>query len=68
MFGYLLERTGIWTTSWMFLALVSAVCLVWMHLVIQRMMRQQTPELMRRMETGGVPQPATPEYAHVHTR
>jgi len=53
IFGYLLEKSGIWTTCWMFLAAVSIACLVWMHLVIQRMMRQQTPELMRRMETGG---------------
>lgn len=39
IFGYLLERTGIWTTSWMFLAVLSLVCLVWMHLVIQKIMR-----------------------------
>jgi NNP family nitrate/nitrite transporter-like MFS transporter len=51
VFGYLLERTGIWTTCWMFLAVVSVVCLVWMHLVIQRMMREKAPKLMRQMET-----------------
>lgn len=52
IFGYLLERTGIWTTCWMFLAVLSAVCLVWMHLVIQKMMRQQAPDLVRQMERG----------------
>jgi NNP family nitrate/nitrite transporter-like MFS transporter len=51
IFGYLLERTGIWTTCWMFLSLVSVSCLVWMHVVIQKMMREQAPALMRQMET-----------------
>jgi NNP family nitrate/nitrite transporter-like MFS transporter len=39
IFGYLLKGTGIWTTNWMFLFLVSGVCLVWMHLAIQRTKR-----------------------------
>ena len=52
IFGYLLEGTGIWTTCWMFLAVVSVVCLVWMHAVIQRMMHAQAPVLMRQMETS----------------
>ena len=37
IFGYLLKGTGIWTTTWMFLILLSAMCLVWMHLSIQKM-------------------------------
>ncbi len=36
IFGYLLKGTGIWTTTWMFLILLSAMCLVWMHLSIQK--------------------------------
>jgi NNP family nitrate/nitrite transporter-like MFS transporter len=51
LFGYLLERTGVWTTSWMFLSVISLICLVWMHLVIQKMMREKAPQLMRQMET-----------------
>ncbi|MCL4523192.1 MAG: MFS transporter [Acidobacteria bacterium] len=51
LFGYLLERTGVWTTSWMFLAAISIICLVWMHLVIQKMMREKVPQLMRQMES-----------------
>ncbi len=47
---YLLTSTGIWTTNWMFLAIVSAVSLVWMHLVIQRMMRRRVPAEMREIE------------------
>ena len=36
IFGYLLKGTGIWTTTWMFLALLAATSLVWMHFSIQR--------------------------------
>ncbi len=50
IFSYLLQATGIWTTSWMFLALVGTACLVWMHLVVQRMMRARVPVLMRQIE------------------
>ena len=37
IFGYLLKGTGIWTTTWMFLALLAATSLAWMHFSIQRM-------------------------------
>lgn len=50
IFGWLLEKTGVWTTCWMFLALVSAISLFWMHTVVQRMMHRETPKLMRQME------------------
>jgi len=50
IFGYLLEWTGIWTTCWLFFAILSAVCLWWMHRVIQRMLREAAPELMGRIE------------------
>jgi len=55
LFGYLLEWTGIWTTSWIFLFLVSMVSLVWMHLVIRRMMAEHAPEAVRRIEAPRVP-------------
>ena len=55
LFGYLLRGTGIWTTSWVILAVFSAVCLVWMHLVVQRMQREQQPGLMRQMDRGHGP-------------
>jgi NNP family nitrate/nitrite transporter-like MFS transporter len=50
IFGYLLEATGIWTTTWMFLALVSLVSLVWMHVVIQRLARERQPDFARDIE------------------
>jgi len=45
IFGYLLKATGLWTSCWMFFVVLIAVCFVWMHVVIQRMMRKQAPEL-----------------------
>ncbi len=50
IFGYMLQATGIWTTNWMFLALISLISLIWMHLVIQRMMRRKQPDLSRQIE------------------
>jgi NNP family nitrate/nitrite transporter-like MFS transporter len=50
VFGLLLQATGLWTQCWMFLASLATTCLVWMHLVIRRMMRETQPELMRSME------------------
>ena len=53
IFGYLLEFTGIWTTCWMFFALVSALCLWWMHTVVQRMLHGATPQLHGHMDAIG---------------
>lgn len=50
IFGYLLEMTGLWTSCWMFMFLVSVLCLVWMHTVIQKMMRLKHPESIRQIE------------------
>lgn len=50
VFGYLLDGTGLWTSSWMFMFFLSAICLLWMHAVVQRMMRDRHPNLMRKIE------------------
>lgn len=50
IFGALLQWTGVWTTCWMFLALLSFVCLVWMHAVIKKMMVAKNPEWARALE------------------
>ena len=52
IFGYLLEGTGLWTSCWMFMFLLSLVCLVWMHRVVTAMMKRKVPALMRKMERG----------------
>jgi len=50
LFGNLLNSTGIWTTCWMFFAALSLVSLLWMHRVVQKMMREKVPDLMAQME------------------
>ena len=55
LFGYVLQATGVWTTSWVVLAIFSVVCLLWMHFVVQRLQREEQPELMRQMEGGRTP-------------
>lgn len=50
IFGFLLKSTGIWTTCWMFFAILIAVSLWWMHSVIQKMMRKKAPTLMTKFE------------------
>lgn len=45
IFGYLLRATGLWTSCWMFFAVLVTVCLVWMHLVIQRQIKEKSPDL-----------------------
>jgi len=50
IFGYLLEGTGLWTSCWMFMLTLSLVCLIWMHLVVQKMMKEKYPKVMREIE------------------
>ncbi len=50
IFGYLLKATGLWTSCWMFFVVLIAVCFIWMHIVIQRMMRKQAPVLSTLIE------------------
>ncbi len=61
LFGYLLRGTGLWTTTWMFLFLVSLICLVWMHVVVRRMMRAKAPHLAEKIDEGH-------EYDREHDR
>jgi NNP family nitrate/nitrite transporter-like MFS transporter len=50
VFGWLLTSTGIWTTCWMLLFVVSVVCLVWMRLVLRKAMAQHAPELLEHFD------------------
>ncbi|MCF6296738.1 MAG: MFS transporter [Flavobacteriaceae bacterium] len=45
LFGYLLEGTGMWSSSWILMFFLSAICLVWMHRVVQRMIDKKVPKL-----------------------
>ena len=50
IFGYLLRATGLWTSCWMFFFVLVAICLTWMHIVIQKMLKAKAPELSQRLE------------------
>lgn len=50
IFGYLLDQTGLWTSSWMFMLFLSVICLFWMHRVVQTMMHRKHPNLMKKIE------------------
>jgi MFS transporter, NNP family, nitrate/nitrite transporter len=51
IFGYLLEGTGLWTSCWLFMFFLSALCLVWMHRTITKINRQSSPETSLNIET-----------------
>jgi NNP family nitrate/nitrite transporter-like MFS transporter len=50
IFGYLLEWTGLWTSCWIFMCGLSLVCLLWLHLTTQKMMREKHPKDMQKIE------------------
>lgn len=55
LFGYLLRSTGLWTMTWVFLFVISVVCLLWMHVAIRRMLRERAPRLAERMDSTAEP-------------
>ncbi len=52
VFGYLLEWTGLWSSCWMFMLVLSAGCLISLHYVVQKMMKKKHPVEMRQFENG----------------
>ncbi|WP_337966621.1 MFS transporter [uncultured Flavobacterium sp.] len=50
IFGYLLNYTGLWTSSWIFIFVVSVLCLLWMHRTIINAMRIKAPDFTRDIE------------------
>lgn len=50
IFSYLLDYTGLWTSSWMLVFAISTLCLVWMHKVIIRSIRIQLPSFKHQIE------------------
>ncbi|MCP2029092.1 NNP family nitrate/nitrite transporter-like MFS transporter [Flavobacterium sp. HSC-32F16] len=50
IFGYLLSFTGLWTSSWMFILVVSLICLIWMHRVVVSLMKEKSPEYAKDMD------------------
>ena len=58
-FGVMNDLTGIWTSCFMLLFIVSAVSLVWMHLAVQRMEREAGEPRLRTL-------PELPEMQPIH--
>ncbi len=50
LFGYLLEGTGLWTSCWMLMFVVSAACLWWLHSVVTRIVSRGAPHLAETFE------------------
>ncbi|MBK8501850.1 MAG: NarK/NasA family nitrate transporter [Saprospiraceae bacterium] len=50
VFGYLLVGTGLWTSCWMFMFLLSLICLIWMNRVVQKMIKERYPVISRKIE------------------
>lgn len=50
IFGYLLTATGIWSSSWIFILILSAVCLIWMHMTVTKIMNEKQPILSKEMD------------------
>nr|WP_315253736.1 MFS transporter [uncultured Flavobacterium sp.] len=50
IFGYLLTTTGIWSSSWIFILLFSAACLIWMHVTVTKIMNEKQPSLSKEMD------------------
>jgi NNP family nitrate/nitrite transporter-like MFS transporter len=50
LFGYLLDFTGLWTSSWIFVFVVSAISLFWMNFVIKKMTNKEMPHLQHKID------------------
>jgi len=50
IFGYLLKITGLWTSMWVFLGVISILCLWWMNRVVAKMTHEAAPQIKSRME------------------
>ncbi|MCF8242106.1 MAG: MFS transporter [Melioribacteraceae bacterium] len=50
IFGYLLEGTGLWTSCWMFMFILSAACLVWLHLSTKKLMESEAPDVLEHID------------------
>ncbi len=50
IFGWLLSTTGIWTTCWVFLFLITVGCLLWMRLVLRSAVNESAPHLKEHFD------------------
>lgn len=52
LFGMALDRTGIWTTVWMQMFVITAGAYLWLHLTVRKIMQSQASKLIRKLESG----------------
>jgi NNP family nitrate/nitrite transporter-like MFS transporter len=57
IFGYLLEGTGLWTSAWMFMFVLSLACLALFHFVVTRMTSEKMGSEMSKMEDSAGKRP-----------
>ncbi len=50
IFGYAISVSGVWTSSWFLMLLLSLVCYIWFNKVVTRMLNQKAPELQSSFE------------------
>lgn len=50
LFGYLLDWTGMWTSSWLFVLLISIICLIWMQRVVRSIIAKHAPRISDQIE------------------
>ncbi|MGY6743494.1 MAG: MFS transporter [Cecembia sp.] len=50
LFGYLLDWTGLWTSSWILMFLISVLCLFWMLRVTRNIVKTESPDIAEKIE------------------
>ncbi len=50
IFGYMLQGTGLWTSCWMLMFVLSAACIWWLHSVVTRIVSRGAPHLAEDFE------------------
>lgn len=50
LFGYLLDVTSLWTSSWIFVFALSVISLLWMNNVIRKMTHKEAPHIRDKIE------------------
>ncbi|MBI2567056.1 MAG: NarK/NasA family nitrate transporter [Candidatus Schekmanbacteria bacterium] len=53
-FGYLLDATGLWTSCWMFIFVLSVVCLLWLMRTVRRLEARLDPRACQIFEAQGI--------------
>jgi len=50
LFGYLLEWTGLWTSCWILMLVISIVCFLWMKRVVRTIVSKHAPHVAEDIE------------------